>query len=113
MNTLSTYATEYLEHCEYRKHLDIKTLKAYRIDLKQFEAFSSDTIDFYDKNHVDSYLTFLHKQYKPKSIKRKPHSQASVSFHLVSVMYPLSFGYAFRFWILHLACHTGICFLEV
>lgn len=71
MNTLCTYVTEYLEHCEYRKHLDVKTLKAYRIDLKQFEAFSSGTAIFFDKNHVDSYLTFLHKQYKPKSIKRK------------------------------------------
>lgn len=71
MNTLTTYTANYLEYCEYRKHLDSKTLKAYRIDLKQFALFSSGTTIFYDRNHVDSYLTFLHKQYKPKSIKRK------------------------------------------
>ena len=26
----------YLEYCEYRKELDGKTLKAYRIDLRQY-----------------------------------------------------------------------------
>ena len=26
----------YLEYCKYRKELDEKTLKAYRIDLKQY-----------------------------------------------------------------------------
>lgn len=31
----------YLEYCKYRKELDEKTLKAYRIDLKQyFDAVS-------------------------------------------------------------------------
>ena len=29
----------YLEYCEYRKELDKKTLKAYRIDLRQYFAF--------------------------------------------------------------------------
>ena len=34
MNTLNDYISEYIEYCEYRKRLDSKTLKAYRIDLK-------------------------------------------------------------------------------
>ena len=29
----------YLEYCEYRKELDKKTIKAYRIDLRQYFAF--------------------------------------------------------------------------
>ena len=29
----------YLEYCEYRKELDKKTLKAYRIDLHQYFEF--------------------------------------------------------------------------
>ena len=29
----------YLEYCEYRKELDVKTLKAYRIDLRQYFDF--------------------------------------------------------------------------
>lgn len=37
MNTLKDHITEYLEHCEYRKRLNAKTLKAYRIDLGQYE----------------------------------------------------------------------------
>ena len=36
MNTLNDYISEYIEYCEYRKRLDSKTLKAYRIDLKQY-----------------------------------------------------------------------------
>lgn len=35
MNTFNDYVAEYIEYCEYRKRLDRKTLKAYRIDLKQ------------------------------------------------------------------------------
>lgn len=29
MNTLNNYITQYLDHCQYRKRLDSKTLKAY------------------------------------------------------------------------------------
>ncbi len=41
MNTLNDYVAEYIEYCEYRKRLDRKTLKAYRIDLKQYPKLSS------------------------------------------------------------------------
>lgn len=30
MNTLTAYTTDYIEYCECRKHLDPKTLKAYK-----------------------------------------------------------------------------------
>ena len=33
---LQDRAKEYLEYCTYRKELDAKTVKAYRIDLKQY-----------------------------------------------------------------------------
>ena len=71
MNTFSHYITEYLEYCECRKHLNIKTLKAYRIDLKQYEVFCSNTADFTSKDTVDLFITDLHKQYRPKTVKRK------------------------------------------
>lgn len=35
MNTFCDCINEYIEYCEYRKRLDSKTLKAYKIDLKQ------------------------------------------------------------------------------
>ena len=72
MNTLNDYIMEYLEYCEYRKRLDKKTLKAYRIDLKQqYNAFSSNIPECLSKDTVDHFITKLHKQYKPKTVKRK------------------------------------------
>ena len=67
MNTLGNYITEYLEYCEYRKHLNVKSLKAYKIDLKQYDTFSCDLPEYLSRNTLDSFLTNLHKQYKPKS----------------------------------------------
>ena len=63
--------TEYLEYCEFRKRLDPKTLKAYRIDLHQYEIFCHEQPDCFIKNTVDLFLTSLHKQYKAKTAKRK------------------------------------------
>lgn len=71
MNTLENYITEYLEYCEYRKHLNVKSLKAYKIDLKQYDTFSCDLPEYLSRNTLDSFLTNLHKQYKPKTVKRK------------------------------------------
>ena len=82
MNTLKTYVTEYIEYCEYRKHLDSKTLKAYRIDLKQYEDFCTDLSDFFSKSIVDKFITKLHKQYKPKTVKRKIASLKAFFHHM-------------------------------
>ena len=71
MNTLNDYITEYLEYCEYRKRLDSKTLKAYKTDLKQYNTYSCDLHECLSRNTVDIFITELHKQYKPKTVKRK------------------------------------------
>ena len=71
MITLSKFITEYLSYCEYRKRLNFKTLKSYRIDLNQYLAFCDNSLDFLSKNTLDLYITELHKRYKPKSVKRK------------------------------------------
>ena len=71
MNTLNNYITEYLEYCKYRKHLNEKTLKAYRIDLTQYQNYISIFPDSFSKNTVDDFITSLHKLYKPKTVKRK------------------------------------------
>ena len=71
MNTLDNYIAEYLEYCEYRKRLDSKSLKAYKIDLKQYTSFLCNPQDCLSKNTVDLYITDLLKQYKPKTVKRK------------------------------------------
>ena len=69
MNTLNRYTAEYLSYCEYRKRLNFKTLKAYRIDLNQYSVFCNSSMDFLSRNTLDLYITELHKHYKPKSVK--------------------------------------------
>lgn len=66
---VQTYINSYLDYCRYRKELDMKTIKAYRIDLKQFVDFI--TKEEPDKGEIENYIIFLHKQYKQKTVKRK------------------------------------------
>ena len=61
--------TTYLEYCEYRKELDKKTLKAYRIDLRQY--FEYVCVDEPEKEKIEDYITQLHKNYKQKTVKKK------------------------------------------
>lgn len=61
--------TAYLDYCEYRKELDKKTLKAYRIDLCQY--FEYVCVDEPVKEKIEEYVTQLHKNYKQKTVKRK------------------------------------------
>ena len=59
----------YLEYCKYRKELDEKTLKAYRIDLRQYFEYFTEADP--NKEGIERYITELHKTYKQKTIKRK------------------------------------------
>ena len=52
---------KYLEYCEFRKELDWNTLKAYRIDLRQFFEYTQEDIP--DKDKIEEYITELHKKY--------------------------------------------------
>lgn len=60
---------KYLEYCEFRKELDWNTLKAYRIDLRQFFEYTREDIP--DKEKIEDYITKLHKKFKQKTVKRK------------------------------------------
>ena len=59
----------YLEYCQFRKRLDGKTLKAYRIDLAQYQLFIGN--QDVSKEMIEKYLATLHQKYKPKTVKRK------------------------------------------
>ncbi len=83
MNTINDHIESYLEYCKYRKRLDSKTLKAYRIDLKQYAGYLNASDDFFSRDTLDSYLTILHKQYKTKTVKRKIASLKAF-FHYLS-----------------------------
>ena len=76
MNSISTLITEYLDSCCTQKCLDEKTLKAYRIDLRQFSDFISDStqievITDITSETLENYISRLHVEYKPKTAKRK------------------------------------------
>jgi len=59
----------YLEFCQYRKELSVKTLKAYRVDLRQFFEFMKEEEP--DKVNIEEYITKLHKEFKQGTVKRK------------------------------------------
>ncbi len=66
---IENYFEGYFSFCHYQKRLNEKTLKAYRIDLKQVKTY------FYDKElnkeNINKYIVFLKSKYKTKTIKRK------------------------------------------
>lgn len=69
MENLEKNVRNYLEYCDVQKRLDGKTLKAYRIDLRQFLEQMVDveiTVDL-----LEEYIGKLHKKFKPKTVKRK------------------------------------------
>ena len=83
MNNLKTHINNYLEHCQYQKRLDEKTLKAYRIDLAQFQAaLSSNDISTITADTLEKYIAKLHQEYKPKTVKRKIASLKALFHYL-------------------------------
>lgn len=80
MNNLQNTIDNYLLYCASQKMLDKKTLKAYRIDLKQFllimqkmdiaDTVKNDVEDI-SQEHLENYIALLHANYKPKTAKRK------------------------------------------
>lgn len=71
MQDLQHLLSQYLRDCHYQKGLDPKTIKAYRIDLAQFSAFIGQNDLNLTREGLLEYITQLHRQYKPRTIKRK------------------------------------------
>lgn len=83
MDTLETVINNYLEYCNSQKCLDEKTLKAYRIDLRQFsEQISIINITEITPKILEQYIARLHEQYKPKTVKRKIASVKALFHYL-------------------------------
>lgn len=83
MNSLETLISNYIKNCESIKKLDKKTLKAYRIDLAQFQAFMFVYPDFKSKTAISEYISSLHTRYKPRTTKRKIASLKAFFHYLV------------------------------
>lgn len=78
-----TCIDNYLEYCEMQKCLDQKTLKAYRIDLRQFcEHTHEAQITDIASESLEQYIALLHGQYKPKTAKRKIASVKALFHYL-------------------------------
>lgn len=71
MQDYSQTISSYLHYCQYQKGLDFKTLKAYQIDLIQFITFMQQNRFDLSRDCIAAYVTDLHQNYKPRSIKRK------------------------------------------
>lgn len=71
MLVLNTQIRTYLDDCRYIKGLSEKTIKAYSIDLRQFESFVKELDDWIAKSILDSYIKDIYINYKPRSAKRK------------------------------------------
>lgn len=76
MDKLNLLIDQFLSHCKYEKNLSPLSLKAYFIDLHQFQkfscvSFSINSINELDKYQIRNYLVQISGQYKPKTIKRK------------------------------------------
>jgi integrase/recombinase XerD len=72
---ITIVSNEFLSHCEYEKNLSQKTIKSYKIDLRQFSEFIiinnySETITDIDKYKIKHYLQSI-SAFKPKTVKRK------------------------------------------
>jgi len=64
------YVENYLEDCILRKRLNQKTVRAYKIDLKQYFEFIGTSLD--DSKKINEYIHYLNQNYsKYKTIKRK------------------------------------------
>lgn len=77
---LNKNITAYLRYCAEQKTLSPKTTKAYKIDLTQFAAFSKGE---FTRNSLSNYISHLHKQFEPKTAKRKIASLKAFAHYLM------------------------------
>lgn len=70
MQNVSTEIEKYLIVCKDLKGLSPLSLKAYTIDLEQFNVFMNNK-DCLSKECIIDYIDYTYKQYKSKSAKRK------------------------------------------
>lgn len=69
MQMRSELIADYLETGKYEKQLSPDTIKAYRIDLRQFWDFTGG--EWADRNMLNQYIKYLNQHFAPRSAKRK------------------------------------------
>ena len=86
-SSITLHTASYLTYCQQNKRLDPKTIKAYRIDLTQFAAATTDTsINNINPDIIKSYIATL------PSLKSTARAKKNVFFtsgtRPVSPLYP-------------------------
>ena len=66
---MRTLAAEYLAACEFGKRLSADTVKAYRIDLRQYLEFAGGAPG--SRELLSRYIAHLNSSFAPRSAKRK------------------------------------------
>lgn len=70
----------YLSYCSEQKMLSLKTAKAYKTDLQQYQDFSNCE---YTVERLREYIAYIHKKFKPKTVKRKIASLKAFTHYLM------------------------------
>ena len=68
MTDLEKEAKDYIVVCSNLKGLSALTMKAYKIDLRQFCSYMQGK-DCFNKSELNKYINSLHQYYKPKTVK--------------------------------------------
>ena len=71
MDNKMTNTQKYLTYCEFQKGLDAKTIKAYKIDLQQYDDYCCTCKCETEKEYICGFIESMHNRCKPKTIKRK------------------------------------------
>ena len=87
MPLLQKLIEDFLFHCKYEKNLSALTLKAYQIDLIQFQVFLNaqqniNNVKDIDKVIIRNYLREIYSSNKPKTVKRKIATVKAFMNHL-------------------------------
>lgn len=69
MKSLPDAINEYLKTVQYERKLSPDTVKAYRIDLRQFSEFTSK--EWPERELLSAYVKHLNSNFAPRSVKRK------------------------------------------
>ena len=77
---LQNHIRTYLNYCKEQKTLSPKTTKAYRTDLQQFSEFSHNEFTI---ECIREYISHIHKEFKPKTAKRKIASLKAFTHYLM------------------------------
>lgn len=77
---LQNHICTYLIYCTEQKTLNPKTIKAYRTDLQQFSEFSHNEFTI---ECIREYIAHIHKEFKPKTAKRKIASLKAFTHYLM------------------------------